>query len=418
MPSPSVVFGGPSLEHDVSILTGLQAARVLARSGPEPVVLYWSESNGWFRVRPDLEAPAFLDGVPSGAQPVSLELGGGQPGFYETRSFGRRGRIDIAAVVNCCHGGPGEDGRLQGLFDLAGIACTGPTAACAALTMDKLAFGGMMDAAGLPVLPRIAWGSSAPEPSFAGPYIVKPRFGGSSIGIEIASDVQTARDLAKTSAYLRRGAVLEQYRDGVEDIYIAIRSYPELQFSLVERPRPGSVPGSGDSSEPGEASSEGPGAGGAATSRRGAATSRRGAAASRGGSGQIYGYQQKYLEQQGAESRVSEIPAQLPDETGKLLRMLAEEVAHLTRLTGAARLDFLWDGSQLWVNELNSIPGALAFRLWAESGVSHEQLLADMLAEAAATHSVPGHVDPPDRHASDRKMQTLQTAGRIAQKLT
>src|SRR5205823_437804 len=107
-------------------------------------------------------------------------------------------------------------------------------------------------------------------------------------------------------------------RDGVEDIYIAIRSYPELQFSLVERPRPGSVPGSGDSSEPGEASSEGPGAGGAATSRsdaaasrRGAATSRSGAAASRGGGGQIYGYQQKYLEQQGAESRVSEIPAQL-----------------------------------------------------------------------------------------------------------
>ncbi len=397
MPSPSVVFGGPSLEHDVSILTGLQAARVLARNGREPVVLYWSESNGWFRVRPDLEAPAFLDGVPSDARQVCLELGSGEPGFYETRSFGRRSLIDISAAVNCCHGGPGEDGRLQGLFDLAAIAYTGPTAACAALTMDKLAFGGMMDAAGLPVLPRIAWSSSAPEPSFAGPYIVKPRFGGSSIGIEIASDIQTARDLAKTSVYLRRGAVLEQYRDGVEDLYIAIRTYPELQFSLAERPRPGTATGSASASSPSPSLS---------------------VATPRSGGAQIYGYQQKYLEQQGAESRVSEIPAQLPDETGKLLLMLAEEIAHLTGLTGAARLDFLWDGSQLWVNELNSIPGALAFRLWAESGVSHEQLLSDMLAEATAVHSVPGHVDPPDRHASDRKMQTLQTAGKIAQKLT
>ena len=56
MPSPSVVFGGPSWEHDVSILTGLQALRVLTRSGTEPIGLYWSELNGWFRVPVDLEA--------------------------------------------------------------------------------------------------------------------------------------------------------------------------------------------------------------------------------------------------------------------------------------------------------------------------------------------------------------------------
>lgn len=381
MSTLSVVFGGPSLEHDVSILTGLQAARVLSRSGKEPAVLYWSESNDWFLVPKDLEASAFLEGAPSGARPVSLELGGSQPGFYEMRSLGRRSRMDITAAVVCCHGGPGEDGRLQGLFDLAGIAYTGPNAACAALTMDKLAFSGMVEAAGLPTLPRIAWGPSSPEPPFPGPFIVKPRLGGSSIGIEIVGDAQTARDLAKSSVYLRRGAVLEQYRPNLEDLYIAIRTYPELQLSLIERPRPrnGSSPQTADP--------------------------------------QIYGYQQKYLEQQGAESAVSEIPARIPDEAGKLMRMLAEEIARLTSLTGAARLDFLSDGSELWINELNSIPGALAFRLWAESGVSHGQLLSDMLAEATAIDSVP-RTDPPDRYASDRKLQTLQSAGKISQKLT
>jgi D-alanine-D-alanine ligase len=114
---------------------------------------------------------------------------------------------------------------------------------------------------------------------------------------------------------------------------------------------------------------------------------------------------------------VSEIPARVPDEAAKLMRVMAEEIAHLTSLTGAARLDFLSDGSQVWVNELNSIPGALALRLWAESGVSREQLLSDMVAEATAVRSAPRDVDPPDRYASDRKMQTLQTAGKIAQKL-
>lgn len=375
MPSPSVIFGGPSLEHDVSILTGLQAARVLSRTGTEPVVLYWSEASEWFRVPAELEAAAFLDGVPAAARPVTLELSGSEPGFYEQRSLGRRARIDIEAAVLCCHGGPGEDGRLQAACDLAGLAYTGPGAGCAALTMDKLAFSGVIAAAALPALPRLACGPASAEPAFAGPYIVKPRFGGSSIGIEIVGDAGIARDLLRSSPYLRRGAVIEPYRPGVEDLYIAIRTYPELQLSLVERPRPG------------------------------------------GSEAKIYGYQEKYLQQQGAESKVSQIPAQLPEETEKRLRVIAEEVAELTRLTGNARLDFLWDGSELWVNELNSIPGALAFRLWAESGVSRDQLLADMIAEAKAVRSASPDLDPADRQAGDRKALTLQTAGQIAQKL-
>jgi D-alanine-D-alanine ligase len=356
---------------------------VLTRSGIEPIGLYWSEQNGWFRVPADLEAAAFLEGAPRESRPLSLEVGAAEPGFYESRSLGRRSRVEISAAVICCHGGPGEDGRLQAMLDLAGIAYTGPGSACAALTMDKLAFGGVVEAAKLPALPRISWNASSPEPPFAGPYIIKPRFGGSSIGIEVVQDIDTARDLVKASSYLSRGAVLEQYRPGLEDLYIAIRTYPEVQLSLIERPRPR------DENAP------------AATDT------------------QIYGYQQKYLEQQGAESKVSEIPARLPEETGKTLRVMADEIARLTRLTGAARLDFLWDGSQIWVNELNSIPGALAFRLWAESGIRHEELLSDMLAEATALNSSPlRDIDPPDRFASDRKAQTLQSAGKIAAKLT
>jgi D-alanine-D-alanine ligase len=381
MSQPAVIFGGPSLEHDVSILTGLQTTRVLAGSNRDPVVLYWTEVNTWYRLPSGLEASAFLEGVPSGARPVTLELGGREPGFYEARSIGRRSRIDISAAVICCHGGPGEDGRLQGLLDLAGVPYTGPSAACATLTMDKLAFGALMASAKIPALPRIAWSSSSPEPDFPGPYIVKPRFGGSSIGIEIVGDGQTARDLVKNAPLLRRGAVLEPYKANLKDLYIAIRSYPELQFSLTESPRPRS-------------------------------------STSEDGGKQIYGYREKYLEQQGAESKASEIPAQLPDVIAKSIQMAAERIAFLTSLTGAARLDFLSDGSELWVNELNSIPGAMAFRLWAESGVSHEQLLADMIHEALAPARSQRAFDPPDRHASERKAQTLQVASKIAQKLT
>src|SRR5580700_8352345 len=75
----AVLFGGPSPEHDVSVLTGLQAARALAQHplGPAPRALYWSKGGDWFEVAADLEATSFADGPPDGARLVQLTVGGG-----------------------------------------------------------------------------------------------------------------------------------------------------------------------------------------------------------------------------------------------------------------------------------------------------------------------------------------------------
>mgnify|MGYP000149044785 CR=1 FL=1 len=122
-------------------------------------------------------------------------------------------------VSNVRYGGRG---RLSTLF-------------AGAVGMDKLAFGGLMHAAGIPSLPREAV-STLVEPSFAGPYIVKPRFGGSSIGIEIADDIDAARALAATSVHLRTGAVLEPYRPALVDLNIAFRTFPSLEITPLEKP--------------------------------------------------------------------------------------------------------------------------------------------------------------------------------------
>jgi D-alanine-D-alanine ligase len=375
MSALAVIFGGPSLEHDVSILTGLQASRVLVQAGAEPVAIYWSESGDWFRVPADLEASAFLDGTPADARPIHVDVTGKEAGFSEARALGRRSLLELRAAVICCHGGLGEDGRLQSILDVAKVPYTGPNSLCASLSMDKLAFSGLIHDAGLPALTRVNFDESSSTPPFAGPYVLKPRFGGSSIGVEVVKDLETARSLVGTSPYYRRGAVLEPYHSGIEDLYIAIRTYPKLQLSLVERPR-----AAADVSA-------------------------------------IYGYREKYLRAAAAESQTSEIPATLPSEIEKRLLECAAEVAGLTRLTGNARLDFLWNGSELWVNELNPVPGALAFRLWAASGVQRQQLLEDMIAEAVSLGSAGANFDAIDRYAADRKRQTLQTAGKIAQKL-
>lgn len=367
----AVVYGGPSPEHDVSILTGLQAVHALSGATGVAAIhsLYWSKTGEWHEVRAGAEAADFVEGVPENAARLRLISGPGG-GFVRPGSGFRakESRLEIDAVLICCHGGPGEDGSLQGALDLTGLAYTGPTAIGAALGMDKLAFGALMVYAGLPALARVPLNKESDEPSFAPPYILKPRFGGSSIGVEVVADFATARARLQANLHLRRGAVIEPYREEMSDLQLAARSWPELELSAIERPL---------------------------RTR---------------GDGEILGYQDKYVGSEGMTSAPRELPAKIESDLEARIRTLAREVALLVGLRGVARLDFLFDGEDLFVNEINTIPGSLSHYLWVEPRLALPSLLLDLLDEArerpAASHSSAG---------SDGSV--LRVAGSIASKL-
>ncbi len=369
MPDVAVIFGGPSPEHDVSVLTGLQAARGLAGApGPTIRALFWSKTGEWFDVDPTLEAEAFMEGVPKGAARLQL-MATPDGGFAEPGGrLGKTRTLDIEAALVCCHGGPGEDGTLQAALDLAGIRYSGPTVYGAALGMDKLAFGAVVSSAGLPTLPRVLLTAQGDPPPFDGPYIVKPRFGGSSIGIDVVEDAATARARLEANPHLRLGAVVEPYRPDLTDLQVAVRSWPELRLSAIERPIRAS------------------------------------------GGADILDYRDKYVAGEGMAGATRELPAQIPPELEKELRHAAETVAGLTGLRGVARIDFLSDGRQFVVNEVNTIPGSLARYLWVEPAVPLVTLLHDLLEEARRrpTHAY---------SASGADGTVLRSAGSIAGKL-
>jgi D-alanine-D-alanine ligase len=331
---PAVLFGGPSPEHDISILTGLQATRSLSQVVKEVSAIYWSKAGEFFAVDPRLEAAAFAEGVPRGAAPLEL-VAGPEGGFLR-----KHRPLAVDVVVNCCHGGPGEDGTLQAALDLAGVAYTGPSMAGAYLGMDKLAFSAVAAQAGLPTLPRAEVTRNTDSFPFPSPYVIKPRFGGSSLGIEVVEDAATARALAASSPLLRDGAVAEPFLPGARDLNLAVRTYPALQLSAIERPE-----------------------------RKG---------------GGIYSYAQKYLAPGGAGlvSSPRELPAQIPVGLAERIRLLARGVAACGAVRSVARIDFLEQEGEVWVNEINTIPGSLSVYLWIDPPLGWAELLSGMVTEA------------------------------------
>ena len=340
MVSVAVLFGGPSPEHDFSILTGLLALRELALRDSSVQGVYWTKTGSMFLIAPETEATAFADGLPRGAQEIRLRLGD-EGGFYSLGGrLGKDRRLDVSTVVLATHGGPGEDGTIQATLDLAGLAYTGPSVASAALGMDKWAFGAVVANAGLATLPRALLTADTASLPFAGPYILKPRFGGSSIGIDVVADLATAKARLGVNTHLALGCVVEPFRADLSDLQIAVRTYPVVQLSSIERPL------------------------------------RRSAGA------EILNYRDKYVGGEGMVSAPRELPALLADAQSEELRSAARALVNVAGIRGVARIDFLGNDDELYVNEVNTIPGSLSKYLFIEPPLPFGQLLADLIAEA------------------------------------
>jgi D-alanine-D-alanine ligase len=127
------------------------------------------------------------------------------------------------------------------------------------------------------------------------------------------------------------------------------------------------------------------------------------------GSG-IYSYRQKYVGGEGMVSAPRELNPELPGETAKVVREATMTVAAVARLRGVARVDFLLDGDDVWVNEVNTIPGSMAKYLWVEPKVEFVELIDAMLEEAVARPTTHWSTEGADGTA-------LRSAGSIAGKL-
>ena len=354
-----VIFGGQSGEHEVSLASARSVIAALDPAKYEVVPIGITHRGRWLTngdpmailtAGPTESAPdEIATGVALATHPVppSRELVPGATGQ-------RFPTLDVVFPV--LHGPHGEDGTVQGLLELAGVAYVGCGVLASAVGMDKIACKAVFAAAGLPqprYLPikRRDWERSPAaviasiEAALRYPVFVKPANLGSSIGISKAHDTtELAAALTDAARYDRRLLVEE-----------AVPNAREIEVSVLGNDDPvASVPGEVVPSS------------------------------------EFYDYAAKYID--GKSGLL--IPAPLPAAIAARARELAVQAYKAIDAAGLARVDFLLgsqgDALELFVNEINTLPGFTAIsmypKLWAATGVSYVELVDRLIDLALERH--------------------------------
>jgi D-alanine-D-alanine ligase len=365
-----VLFGGRSSEHEVSLRSALTVMSAMDPSRYEVVPIGIGRDGKWYlkndAMRMLKDATPKLAALKRGGTPVSILphpdsralVPIPESAKHSRRTHGRRtaqipGPLDVVFPV--LHGTYGEDGTVQGLLDLAGIPCVGAGVLGSAIGMDKDTQKRLLRDAGLPVVRYFAVTSSAndDEPGIARslanklgyPVFVKPNALGSSVGIAKVKRPENLDAAVRNALQYDRKVLIEAACVG-----------REFECAVLGNDRP-------EASIVGEIIVK--------------------------GHHEFYSYESKYVDPGGSETK---IPASLPTEASERVRSLAVTAFNALSLRGMARVDFLArsDLSEMFVNEVNTIPGFTAIsmypKLWEASGLPLSKLIDRLIELALEEH--------------------------------
>ena len=356
----AVLFGSRSVEHEVSIISAIQAMDAMDPRRYEPLPIFITKEGRWY-TGPELRRVEAYHDLPTLLQkcrPVYLrpEPFGNRLFVEESGPLGtRRTKVGVAdAFFPIVHGTYGEDGTLQGLLELLDVPYVGAGVVGSAVGMDKIVMKAAFRAADLPTVnyiwfTRRRWQTEREtvldeaERTLRYPLFVKPANLGSSVGITKATDrTSLARAVEVAASYDRRLLVEEGFEGGIE-VNCSVLGNDEPRASVCEQPVRWT---------------------------------------------DILSYEDKYLRGagkgvkgsgsgEGMASASRRIPAPISDDLTKQVQRMAVEAFVATDCAGIARIDFLVDpvSGRICVNEINTIPGSLAFYLWEPSGVSFPELI-------------------------------------------
>lgn len=358
MPIPILfLFGGVSAEHEVSVVTGLQALEHVDRERYAPYVVYITKTGEW-RGYGDLPTRRAFKTTKSRPLTLGKDAEGGF--VREVGVFGTTIRPHAAYLA--FHGGTGESGPVQGVMEALDIPYTSTTLEGSAITMNKSLAKEVLAAYQLPVTPGIslrretiladsAVAAASVTATVALPVIIKPSHLGSSIGINIAKTNIELEKFLLEAAHLDTEVVVEMLVPSFKEYNCAVRMIDgTIETSAIECPvAKDEILSFADKYQ-------------------------------RGGG-------KKSGKQSGMASLQRELPAHISAELKTRIEETAKAAFTACRCKGMVRIDFMVtpDGT-LYITEINPIPGSMAFYLWEAKGISFQQQISDMLEQAVSDH--------------------------------
>ena len=356
----AMVFGGKSVEHEVSVISGIQAVMNMDTDKYEVIPVYMTKKNDMY-IGEDIgkiESYKDIDGLLKRSQRVIMMNEGDRVVLlqYPLKKFGKNYSQEIDVVFPVVHGTNVEDGALQGYFKTLGVPFVGCDVTASAVGMDKYIMKAILKESDVPVLDAKVFTLSdyaeidemiaTIESAIGYPVIVKPVNLGSSVGISVAKDrVELTRSI--DDAYRYATKVLVEH---------AISNLREINCAVL-----------GDENEAIASECEEP-----------------------LHTKDILSYEDKYVSNakgsgsKGMASVSRKIPAELTPEKREEVRVLAVRAFQTLGCNGVSRIDFMIDedNGKLYFNEINTIPGSLAFYLWEPIGVPYKELLDRMIGLA------------------------------------
>ena len=352
-----VIFGGETVEHEVSIISALQAIKNLDESKYEIIPIYISKDRTWYtgHILLDIETFKDFNNVKKYAKKVTLYKKENSYLLQCTTGLFRKDITDIDVILPVVHGNNVEDGTLAGYLDTVGVPYVGSHVLGAALGQDKVAMKQIMASNDIPVV-DYTWffDNEYTEDKdkilknikkVGYPVVVKPATLGSSVGITYVKSEKYIEEALETAISYDTKVVVEKAVENLVEVNDSVLgSYEYQKVSPIEEVM---------------------------------------------GEDEILSYADKYLgnakktgsASKGMASTSRIIPARISDKLTNEIQDCSKKVFRIMNFSGVCRIDYLIDSKtqKFYVNEPNTIPGSLSFYLWKEAGMKYSDLLDEMI---------------------------------------
>lgn len=353
-----VIFGGVSVEHEISIISAVQAMNAVDKEKYDIVPIYIAKDRTWYTGKMLMDIDIYKDFEDLKKFATKVTMYKKDNSFY-LQSMGLFKRIveEVDVVFPIVHGANVEDGTIAGYLETIGVPYVGSRVLGAALGQDKVVMKQVFAACDLPIVPYTWFFDNeylndadkiTKEIKKLGyPVIVKPATLGSSVGITVVKDEEALDDAIMDAITYDTKIVVEKMVDNLVEVNCSVLGdYEYQQTSVLEEVM---------------------------------------------SSDEFLTYKEKYLgggkktgASKGMASTSRVVPARISDKLTEEVKEIAKGAFKALNLSGICRIDFLIDKKEnkVYINEPNTIPGSLAFYLWEPSGKKYSVLLDEAITLA------------------------------------